>query len=354
MYIIPCRAHFSHLLGLGQVGHFPRGTSGSAGTLDWGPMWLASQSNCHPQYFPDTPLTASHHPYTPRSPMPLMPPILLLAPEYLVPASSPYNPDTPYTLTSPESPWYPIMASNTLHPLAAPNTPDAPIFLLASEYLESLPAPNTSLHPWWPLMASTPPRNPQMSPIPFWPWVPTVPASPSVHPWDPLHPCFPLMVHNTPVGPKCPLCHLYPFLAFEYLHPLPAPQDILYTHWHPLMAPTTTRNSQMPPYVTYTPSCPWVPTLPGSPIHPWHPLHPWCPPDGLQHPVATQYWKTNKEVWTGKDDWPPWRTSTYERPFNWEGNYVVIFCHHCTMSVFTHKLPFFTSQCLISEVQEEK
>ena len=40
-------------------------------------------------------------------------------------------------------------------------------------------------------------------------------------------------------------------------------------------------------------------------------------------PVASQHWKTNKVVWTWKDDWPPWRTSTYERPFTWEGNYLV-------------------------------
>ena len=55
MYIIACRAHFYHLLGLGQVGHSPRGTSGSAGTLDWGPIRSGSQSTCHP----NTPLTPS-------------------------------------------------------------------------------------------------------------------------------------------------------------------------------------------------------------------------------------------------------------------------------------------------------
>ena len=37
MYIIACRAHFCHLLGLGQVGHSARETSGSDGTLDRGP-----------------------------------------------------------------------------------------------------------------------------------------------------------------------------------------------------------------------------------------------------------------------------------------------------------------------------
>ena len=41
-------------------------------------------------------------------------------------------------------------------------------------------------------------------------------------------------------------------------------------------------------------------------------------------PVAAQHWKTNKVVWTWKDDWPPRRNSTYERPFTQEGNYLVI------------------------------
>ena len=31
-----CRAHWCHLPGLGQVGHFPSGTNRSSGTLDWG------------------------------------------------------------------------------------------------------------------------------------------------------------------------------------------------------------------------------------------------------------------------------------------------------------------------------
>ena len=37
MYIKACRAHFCHLHGLGQVGHSPRETSGSDGTLERGP-----------------------------------------------------------------------------------------------------------------------------------------------------------------------------------------------------------------------------------------------------------------------------------------------------------------------------
>ena len=108
MYIIACRA-ICHLLGLGQVGHSPRGTSGSAGTLDWGPMWSGSQSTFHPQYTSDTP-------------------------------------------TPTRSPQYPLM----------------PIPLLTPEYLESLLAPNTSLtppmFPKWPLH----PLEPPMPPIPFW------------------------------------------------------------------------------------------------------------------------------------------------------------------------------------------
>ena len=40
-------------------------------------------------------------------------------------------------------------------------------------------------------------------------------------------------------------------------------------------------------------------------------------------PVASQHWKTNQVVWTWKDDWTPWRTSTYKRPFTREGSYLV-------------------------------
>ena len=44
-------------------------------------------------------------------------------------------------------------------------------------------------------------------------------------------------------------------------------------------------------------------------------------------PVASQHWKTNKVVWTWKDNWPPWRTSTYKRPFTQEGNYLAIYIY---------------------------
>ena len=75
----------------------PRGTSGSAETLDWGPMWGAPS-----------------------------------------PLATPIHPDT---ATPPDAP------NNPLHHIGAPKTPDAPIPLLAPEYLESMPAPNTPLTP---------------------------------------------------------------------------------------------------------------------------------------------------------------------------------------------------------------
>ena len=92
MYIIACRAHFCHFLGLGQVGDSPKGTSGSAGTLDWDPMWLGFLSTCHPNTPltpPDAPITATNTPTPPRSPQcPLTPP----GPEYLESLPAPIHP----------------------------------------------------------------------------------------------------------------------------------------------------------------------------------------------------------------------------------------------------------------------
>ena len=46
-YITGCRAHLHHLPGFGQVEHSPRGTSGNARTLGWGPMWSGSLSSSY-------------------------------------------------------------------------------------------------------------------------------------------------------------------------------------------------------------------------------------------------------------------------------------------------------------------
>ena len=53
MFIKGCIAHLCHLPGLDQVGHSPRGTSRSASTLHWGPMWSGPQFSLH-QIFPYT------------------------------------------------------------------------------------------------------------------------------------------------------------------------------------------------------------------------------------------------------------------------------------------------------------
>ena len=51
-------------------------------------------------------------------------------------------------------------------------------------------------------------------------------------------------------------------------------------------------------------------------------------------PVPAEHWKTNKVGCTWKDDWHPWRTSTYERPFTQEGNHIVsiVKAHICQSS----------------------
>ena len=52
-------------------------------------------------------------------------------------------------------------------------------------------------------------------------------------------------------------------------------------------------------------------------------LEKWPKTCNLNLQIASQHKKTNKVVWTYEDDRPPKRTSTYERPFTQEGNYLV-------------------------------
>ena len=189
-----------------------------------------------------------------------------------------------YTLTPPDDP-------NSLP--TPPRSPQMPPWctytLLAPEYLHFLPAP---VHPWHLLM---PPNRPQqllgtpkcplIPPIPFWPLSTYTSCQPQYTPDIPT----PLMspMAPTPLGtPKCPLMPPIPLLTMSTYTPYQLP---------------------------YTPDTPYTP---------------WCPPNGLQHPVDAQHWKTNKEVWTWTDDWPSWRASTYERPFTQEGNYLVMFSLH--------------------------
>ena len=203
MYIIACKAHFCHLFGHGQVGNSPRETSGSAGTIDWGPMWLGSQSTCHPQcpYTPTGSLMPLHslpalwHPwchYTPTSPR---------GPIHLCWSLSPYTPCQPHMYC-----WHPLPAPDvpnspyTLYWL--PNAPWCPTPLLAPQPLHSLPAP---MHPWHPCQPKMPPY-----PLhPYWlqcPWCHYTPAFPWALYSLPAHQC----TLDTPTPPVSPLTPLHP------------------------------------------------------------------------------------------------------------------------------------------------
>ena len=170
------------LPGLGEVGHSSRGTSMSAGTLDWGLMWSGSQSTWYP-YKPPIPagpwplhsLPAPNAPLTPLTPLmaPLMPPT---------------PPDTPHPCQWEY--WDHGLGSSVVGlivhlPLLIPSTPCCP---------------QCPLHPTGPLM---PPSSPQHSLNPCW-WdcrypglgtgqAPSPPATPNAPtPHYALHPCWPL------------------------------------------------------------------------------------------------------------------------------------------------------------------
>ena len=163
MYITGCRAHFCHLAGLGQVSHSPRRTSGGAGSLDWGPVWLGSQSTCH--------LWCPRASYSP-----LMPTTSLLAPmppdATLHPLLSPMHPNVPYT------PCWPQMPPEPLHPLPPPDAPQCPYTPCQPAIpLHPCQPPDAPDTPCWPLMPSeTPytlpticPYTPCQLPIPHTP-----------------------------------------------------------------------------------------------------------------------------------------------------------------------------------------
>ena len=121
------------LPGLGEVGHSPRGTSQSAWTwtgsqCGWAPSPLPPPMHPWHPYTPDTltlldaPLMAPQHPYEPPQ-WPLIPPIPLLAPEYL------------HSLPAPNTPLTPLDAlqhppNSSQHPLGAPMPLIPPIPLL--------------------------------------------------------------------------------------------------------------------------------------------------------------------------------------------------------------------------------
>ena len=195
-----------------EVGHSPRGTSGGAGTLDWGPMWSDSQSTCHLQCTP----------YTPDG--------------------SPMPPWHPYTLRSAQCPLIP------------------PIPLLAPEHLHSLPDPQCTL--------------------------------------------------DTPYTPDGPLTPSDITLQLTIFMSMSSLQYTILRCQEYICSAVKLSNFCNISQNMYS-----------------------------KVPVALQHWKTNKVVWTWKDDWPPWRTSTYERPFTWEGNYLVFkleLQHSTSASMLVH------------------
>ena len=149
MYIIACRAHFCHLLGLGQVGHSPRETSQSDGTLNRGPcLALVRQVTLQGE------------------------PVGVLGP-----------------WTGAQCDWAPS-------PLATPNASLTPLH----PWLPLIPQ-----HPM------SPPMLPFATYTPSGPWVMYTPASPPNTPLTPPTPLMPLTALNIPRRPQCPLIHLYPF-----------------------------------------------------------------------------------------------------------------------------------------------
>ena len=203
MYIIACRAHFCHLPGLGQVGHSPRGTSGSTGTLDWGPMWSGSQFTCHPNA--PTSLLAPNDPWWPSEPLhpyqPLTPPTSHASPWHW--PQAPYTTATPMP-PNPYTPWYPCALYTPCKLLTSPTplpSPDAPIPLHPCPF-------NDSWHPYSPCWPQCPLSllHPYQCPdIPYIPaGFPNTPYTP-FQPLSSLHPC----------NSQCPLKPLYPMISLR-------------------------------------------------------------------------------------------------------------------------------------------
>ena len=290
IYILACRAHFCHLLGLGQVGHSPMGTSGSTGTLDWGPMWSGSQSTCHPQcpYIPTVPLMPLHpwQPLTPPQPQ---------CPHTSAGPLAPTLPASPNALLTPPNPLL-----DPWHPLPAPVPPHlcSPL----SPYTHHQPQ-STSDTPGSPLMHPTPLLVPQaLHSL----WAP-------IHPWHPTPPCWPLtplMPHTPSTSHPMPLMSTTLLLAPQPLHSLPAPNESLTplpVPWCPLhhlpapnashahytsagsSAPTLPTSSQCTPD---TPSPLMAPTSPQWPLHLSWPLSPYTPCQAPMHP-----WHSLPALW---------------------------------------------------------
>ena len=243
-----------------------------------------------------------------------------------------------------QSTWCPLTSCSPLmplHPHQPPNAPDTPT------PPAGLWCPYTSANPQCTPDASTPPANPLTFPTPL--QVPLIPPDTpytQAGPWCPLSLLYPCQL-PTPLTPPTPL--LTPQC------PLPAPntytpeqesicQEWYYCTWawhlmnlwvwllfcqitpqpsHPSMPPR--RSTSWPRVICNRPSCLLLLSVcnwPFSQIHPvynipslvvkstssvlWSSAN-FCNISQNIHskaPVALQHWKTNKVVWTRKDDWP--------------------------------------------------
>ena len=129
-----------------------------------------------------------------------------------------------------------------------------------------------------------------MPPIPLLAQVPTLPASPPIHPWH--------LVLQHPLGvPKCPLMPLYPFLSLSTYTPCQLPNTSL-TPEHPLSAPLCHLypfwlwSTYTPCQLPNTPLTPPTPLGAPMPLYPFWPLHtytPCQPPIHPWHPKSPQY-----------------------------------------------------------------
>ena len=242
MYIIACKAHFWHLLGLGQVGHYqgkPVGVVGpSTGALArpwWGrSMPKGNQWECwDPGLGPD----------------------VVRLPVHLPPQMHPCTPNAPWHSHAPQcllmTP-IPCLPLSTYTPCQAPNAPLMPP--------TPLMAPNALWHPPIPPDTPTLPRSPQcplMPPIPCCSWAPTLPASPQCTP-DTLTPQW------TPDTPRSPQC-----------------SDDAYTPtspWVPTL-PASPQCTLASPTLCRIPQCPWCHLWPCQPLNTYTPCQPLVHPD---------------------------------------------------------------------------
>ena len=304
-------------------------------------------TSCSPwcPYTPDTPTPPTRplmlpHPCWPLSHLTLYTPYWPQCPLSPTPSSILNAPWCPYTLTplhpcQPQMPWHPIHPCWSLHPnalhLCLPLchlTPPA-----GPWPLHPMPSPNEPLMPLHPLPVPQHPLHPCQSPDTLHPlltpdalWAPTPLLAPNT-----LHPCWPPMP-LTPASPNTP----YPqdrnlvvnsgSTAYEHEMSWACGSGCCFVRCTPTPQCPPGRGISWPRVVRNRPSCLLLLSLCNWPFSRVHPIYIkpsldiksmtsvlWSSPNFCnisqnihsKVPVAFQYRKTNKVVWTWKYDWPP-------------------------------------------------